>query len=169
MTRKLSRKTLSFYMQKLGYQVFQAENGVEALKIWQDESPSIVLTDWNMPEMDGAELCRKIRHQDGEYTYLIAITSREETGDLVGGFDAGADDYLTKPVCRDELTARLKAAERIFPARQGNDHFFPGQACRGQRRDTGYHLERIQGYSKVLAEALSGKAEEFPEVKPPLH
>ena len=162
---KLSRKTLSFYMQKLGYQVFQAENGVEALKIWQDESPSIVLTDWNMPEMDGAELCRKIRHQDGEYTYLIMITSREETGDLVGGFDAGADDYLTKPVCRDELTARLKAAERIFSLRDKEMIIFSlAKLAEARDPDTGYHLERIQGYSKVLAEALSGKAEEFPEV-----
>ena len=161
---KLSRKTLGFYMQKLGYQVFQAENGMEALQIWRNESPDIILTDWNMPEMDGAELCRNIRREDDDYTYLIMITSREETDDLVSGFDAGADDYLTKPVQRDELTARLKAAERIFALRDKDMVIFSlAKLAEARDPDTGYHLERIQGYSKLLAEALSRK-DKFPEI-----
>ncbi len=165
---KLSRRTLSFYMQKLGYQVFQAENGQEALQCWRNESPHIVLTDWNMPEMDGVELCRSIRREDSDYTYLIIITSREETTDLVKGFEAGADDYLTKPVLKDELVVRIKAAERIFSLRDKEMVIF-SLAKLAETRDpeTGYHLERIQKYSRILAEALTRFPEKYPEVNRP--
>ena len=161
---KLSRRTLAFYMEKLGYTVFQAEDGRQALQYWRDESPKIVLTDWNMPEMDGAELCWSIRREEGEdYTYLIMITSRENSVDLVAGFEAGVDDYLTKPVRKDELTARIKAAERIFSL-QDKDMVIFALARLAETRDpeTGYHLERIQGYSRLLAQALN--QDDFPEL-----
>lgn len=161
---KLSRKTLGFYMEKMGYKVVLAENGRQALQCWRDESPKIVLTDWNMPEMDGVELCRTIRGEEGEdYTYLIMVTSREDSGDLVAGFDAGVDDYLTKPVRKDELSARIKAAERIFSL-QDKDMVIFALARLAETRDpeTGYHLERIQGYSRILALALDRS--DFPEV-----
>lgn len=161
---KLSRRTLGFYMEKLGYKVFLAENGRQALQCWRDESPKIILTDWNMPEMDGADLCRAIRNEEGEdYTYLIMITSREASADLVTGFEAGADDYLTKPVRKDELVARIKAAERIF-SRQDKDMVIFALARLAETRDpeTGYHLERIQEYSRLLAQALDPHV--FPEI-----
>jgi putative two-component system response regulator len=161
---KLSRRTLGFYMEKLGYKVFQADNGRQALQCWRDESPKIVLTDWNMPEMDGAELCRTIRQEEGDdYTYLIIITSREDSADLVTGFEAGADDYLTKPVRKDELAVRIKAAERIFSL-QDKDMVIFALARLAETRDpeTGYHLERIQAYSRLLAQALDPVA--FPEI-----
>lgn len=163
---KLSRKTLGFYMEKLGYKVFLAENGQQGLQCWQDESPRIVLTDWNMPVMDGAELCRFIREKEGDdYTYLIMITSREESADLVTGFEAGVDDYLTKPVRKDELIVRIKAAERIFSL-QDKDMVIFALARLAETRDpeTGYHLERIQGYSRILAQTLLQTPEVFPEV-----
>lgn len=161
----LSRKTISLYMQKLGYTVLQAKDGQEALEIWREESPKIVLTDWNMPKMDGAELCRRIRSEDSDYTYLIIITARERTEDLVSGFHAGADDYLTKPVVRDELVARIKAAERIF-AIKDKDMVIYALAKLAESRDseTGFHLERIQSLSEILATALSKKPDLFPEV-----
>ena len=161
---KLSRRTLGFYMEKLGYKVFLAENGRQALQCWRDESPKIILTDWNMPEMDGAELCKAIRQEEGEdYTYLIMITSREDSADLVTGFEAGADDYLTKPVRKDELAARIKAAERIFSL-QDKDMVIFALARLAETRDpeTGYHLERIQEYSRLLAQTLDPHA--FPEI-----
>ncbi len=161
---KLSRRTIGFYMEKLGYTVFLAEDGRQALQCWRDESPKIVLTDWNMPEMDGAELCRVIRREEGEdYTYLIMITSRENSADLVTGFEAGADDYLTKPVRKDELAARIKAAERIFSL-QDKDMVIFALARLAETRDpeTGYHLERIQSYSRLLAQALDQRV--FPEI-----
>ncbi|GAB6057259.1 HD domain-containing phosphohydrolase [Desulfonatronum parangueonense] len=163
---KLSRKTLGFYVEKLGHEVLLAENGTQALQIWKDQSPKIVLTDWNMPVMDGAELCRRIRHDEGDdYTYVIMITSRGNSSDLVAGFEAGVDDYLTKPVRRDELFVRLKAGERIFSL-QDKDMVIFALAKLAETRDpeTGYHLERIQGYCRILAEALIGDSANFPEV-----
>lgn len=166
---KLSRKTLVFYMERLGYDVLQAENGQEALRLWRSESPRIVLTDWNMPEMDGAELCRTIRREDNGYTYLIMITAREGTADLMAGFQAGVDDYLTKPVLKDEIDARLKAAERIFSLRDKEMVIFSlAKLTETRDPETGYHLERIQGYAKRLAEALlARRPEDFPEVTRP--
>lgn len=163
---KLSRKTLGFYLQRLGYDVLQASDGNEALNIWRDQSPKVLLTDWNMPEMDGAELCRMVRSEEGdEYTYIIMITSRAEPADLVAGFNAGVDDYLTKPVRKDELYVRLKAGERIFSL-QDKDMVIFALAKLAETRDpeTGYHLERIQGYCRVLAETLARDRTVFPEI-----
>ncbi len=161
---KLSRKTLGFYLEKIGHEVVQAENGELGFQAWREESPKIVLTDWNMPVMDGAELCRRIRAAEGDnYTYLIMITARTESADLVAGFEAGVDDYLTKPVRKDELFVRLKAGERIFSL-QDKDMVIFALAKLAETRDseTGYHLERIQGYCRLLAEALDRNS--FPEV-----
>ncbi|TVR00105.1 MAG: response regulator [Desulfovibrionales bacterium] len=161
---KLSRKTLGFFLERLGHEVLLAENGEQGFQIWQEISPRIVLTDWNMPVMDGSELCRRIRATEGDdYTYLIMITSRTDSNDLVAGFEAGVDDYLTKPVRKDELAVRLKAGERIFSL-QDKDMVIFALAKLAETRDseTGFHLERIQGYSRLLAEALD--REVFPEV-----
>ncbi|WP_045222216.1 HD-GYP domain-containing protein [Desulfonatronum thioautotrophicum] len=161
---KLSRKTLGFFLEKLGHEVLLAENGKQGFQLWQELSPRIVLTDWNMPVMDGAELCRRIRAAEGDdYTYLIMITARTDSNDLVAGFEAGVDDYLTKPVRKDELAVRLKAGERIFSL-QDKDMVIFALAKLAETRDseTGFHLERIQGYSRLLAEALDRDV--FPEV-----
>jgi signal transduction histidine kinase len=116
---RLSRKSLEFFVTKLGHRLLTAENGVQALRLWAEHAPGVVLTDWSMPEMDGAELCRRIRAREGdEYTYVIMVTSRTEADDLIMGFEAGVDDYLTKPIRREELYARLKAAQRLLASRQ---------------------------------------------------
>lgn len=162
----LSRKTLGFYLKRLGYDVLQAANGREALEVWRAETPRILITDWNMPEMDGADLCRTIRAAEGdEYTYIIMVTSRGDSADLVTGFEAGVDDYLTKPVGKDELHVRLKAGERIFSL-QDKDMVIFAMAKLAETRDpeTGYHLERIQGYCRILAETLASDPRVFPEI-----
>lgn len=154
---KLSRKTLAFYLRQFGYSVLEAENGRQALQLWWDESPKIVLTDWNMPLMDGVELCRAIRESEGDsYTYLVMITSRGKSSDLIRGFESGVDDYLTKPVQKEELYVRLKSSQRIF-ALQDKDLVIFALAKLAETRDpeTGYHLERIQNYSRALAETLA--------------
>lgn len=163
---RLSRKALGFYLKKLGYDVLLAANGREALEIWRAETPRILITDWNMPEMDGADLCRTIRAAEGdEYTYIIMVTSRGASADLVTGFEAGVDDYLTKPVGKDELHVRLKAGERIFSL-QDKDMVIFAMAKLAETRDpeTGYHLERIQGYCRILADTLAREPAVFPEI-----
>src|SRR2546423_1577400 len=79
----------------------------------------IVISDWYMPEMDGPELCRRIRARTGEpYVYFILVTARGGKQQYLAGMEAGADDFIAKPVDPDELRARLKVAERILGLRK---------------------------------------------------
>ncbi len=99
-----------------GYQVVLAADGMAAWRMLQsDDAPRLAIVDWMMPGMDGPELCRRVRGLDrGKYTYLVMLTSRGDTTDVVEGLDAGADDYLTKPFNSHELRARLRAGGRIL-------------------------------------------------------
>lgn len=91
-----------------------AKTGVEALQLHRQRSYRLVLSDWMMPEMTGVDLCREIRKLSGAYTYFVLCSSRGERADRVEAFGAGVDDFLLKPVDRDELHARLIVARRIL-------------------------------------------------------
>jgi len=99
-----------------GYEVVTAGNGEEALQILERERTiPLAIMDWMMPRMDGIELCREIRKRFNEpYIYIILLTTRDQPEDVVKGFEAGADDYLIKPVHNNELNARIRAAKRII-------------------------------------------------------
>lgn len=98
-----------------GYNVAMAKNGLNAMNMLLNRQVSIVITDWMMPEMDGSELCQAIRRHDfGSYVYIILLTAKDSKNDIIEGLEAGADDYLTKPVDNAELIARLTTAERII-------------------------------------------------------
>jgi len=102
-------------LEHLGYSVVLAGNGRAALELCQKEHFSIVITDWVMPEMDGIEFCRAMRSMPSEhYVFIILLTSLDKKDELVAGLDAGADEYLVKPVHTVELAARLKAARRFL-------------------------------------------------------
>jgi sigma-B regulation protein RsbU (phosphoserine phosphatase) len=111
---ELSRFKLQNDLQKWGHEVSVAEDGEEAWQLFQREPFSIVITDWMMPRVDGLELVRRIRgSEQAEYVYVIMLTAKSEMQDVVSGMSAGADDFLTKPVHRDELQVRLRAGMRI--------------------------------------------------------
>ncbi len=98
-----------------GYEVLSACDGREALKIMQQEGPQLVITDWTMPGMDGIELIRAIRSSEGTgFVFVIMLTAHAGTSRIVEAFEAGADDFLPKPVNREELLARLTAGVRII-------------------------------------------------------
>ena len=110
-SRILLEKTLT----KAGYEVASAKDGREALAFFNKRFFPIVFTDWMMPEMDGLQLCRRIRKDISTgYVFIFLITSRDSRDDIIEGLEAGADDYLTKPFDRSELFARLKTAIRIL-------------------------------------------------------
>jgi two-component system chemotaxis response regulator CheY len=92
-----------------------ARNGVEAFHLFETQSPSIVLTDWMMPDLSGPELCQRIRADKSRpYTYIILMTSNTEKANVVKGLQAGADDYLTKPFDPGEMLARIGVGRRII-------------------------------------------------------
>src|SRR5713226_3488159 len=97
------------------YSLLHAMSGSEALDLFAKYSPPIVITDWMMPNLTGPELCKRIRESSKtSYTYLILLTSNEESDSLVNGLEAGADEFLTKPFDPAELQARLSVGRRIF-------------------------------------------------------
>jgi diguanylate cyclase (GGDEF)-like protein len=108
------RRLLVRYLTTDAYEVFEAASGEEAMHILMNEGPPIVITDWMMPHMNGLDLCRRIRTTEGiGLVYVIVLTALTEKDRLVEAFDAGTDDYLTKPVSKQELLARLKAGMRV--------------------------------------------------------
>ena len=112
---RITRRSLHRQLERWGHEVVAVEDGVEAWEQFQRHSFDIVVTDWDMPRMDGLELVQRIRSGDGaSYVYLIMLTGRSEKHDLVAGMEAGADDFLAKPFDRDELRVRLSAGERII-------------------------------------------------------
>jgi sigma-B regulation protein RsbU (phosphoserine phosphatase) len=111
----ISMKLLQKTLNKWGYEVFTAEDGLKAWNMFQDMEFDIVITDWMMPGIYGTELCRKIRkYAKVRYTYTIILTSREGITDLVEGFEAGADDFLTKPFNKEGLKSRIDVGIRIL-------------------------------------------------------
>src|SRR6201986_71926 len=103
------------FLKKAGYEVDAVEHGVAALdKMTQRYYPMLV-TDWEMPEMDGIALCKAVRNMqlDG-YFYALLLTARDAKEHIIAGLEAGADDYLVKPVHEAELLARLNAGRRIL-------------------------------------------------------
>lgn len=111
----ISRSLLELYLDEEGYPYVSAENGREALDLYNAQPFSIVITDWLMPEMDGTALCRAIRSQGrSHYTFIILLTAQNSPKALVEGLEAGADDYIVKPINRAELRVRLKGCRRIL-------------------------------------------------------
>lgn len=109
------RHVLCNMLQEDGNTVTAVADGDEALEHLRQHPCPIVITDWVMPGMDGLDLCRAIRSQEQDcYTYIILLTAQESKADLVTGLEAGADEYLIKPINEAELRARLKIAKRIL-------------------------------------------------------
>ncbi len=109
------RSYISNILENWGYTVEIAKNGHEALKIIQQMDIQLVISDWIMPEMSGLQLCKELRSSDlGHYVYLIVLTGKSKSDDLVEGLSAGADDFISKPIHIEILKARINAAVRII-------------------------------------------------------
>jgi len=110
-----SRFRLETALRAWGYQVTSVANGRQAIAaLAQPEGPSLAVLDWSMLEADGLEVCQAIRsNPESRYIYAILLTSHDRDEDVIAGFDAGADDYVTKPFNTKELRARVRSGARI--------------------------------------------------------
>lgn len=109
------RMFVSKYLEQWGFDVKVAKNGKEALELISEFNIQLVISDWMMPEMDGIQLCQKLRTTDlGHYIYMIVLTSKSEHIDVVRGLSSGADDFIAKPVNIEILQARIYSAMRII-------------------------------------------------------
>lgn len=131
-----NRHILQLRLKANGYEVLHASDGEQALAMTREQRPDLILLDIMMPKLDGIEVCKRLK-ADAElpFTPIIMVTAKAESGDVVEGLDAGADEYLTKPVDQKALVARVKALLRIKerhdataaqakPARSGGTDLF---------------------------------------------
>ena len=112
----VSRLVLTTNLTNWGHDVVTAVNGMEAWRASQEEdAPRLVILDWMMPELEGPEVCRRMREAPAVIPpYVILLTARQGTKEVVEGMQAGADDYLTKPYHRDELRVRVQVGVRMI-------------------------------------------------------
>ncbi len=112
---RAQRQLLSVYLRRWGYEVIESASGEEALAICAASSVDVVISDWMMAGMTGVEFCKRFRALAREsYGYFILLTSKSEKAEIARGLEAGADDFVPKPVSSDELRARLRAGMRII-------------------------------------------------------
>jgi two-component system chemotaxis response regulator CheY len=108
------RLVLRASVEKLGHECRVATDGDEAWRLFQEAQPDVLITDWMMPGLNGPDLCRRVRQHAGDgYTYVILATALGEHENVLEGMEAGADDYLTKPISPFDVRARLVGAKRV--------------------------------------------------------
>lgn len=147
------RRLLRAKLEAEGYQVIEASDGRQGLKSCLDDSDiRLVITDLNMPEMNGFELIQAVRGNESRYTYIIVLTSRDDKDSLVKALDLGADDYLQKPVFQKELSLRLLAGRRLISV-EGQDEIIMAMVkmAGAISGETGSHLDRVRAYTSILA------------------
>ena len=112
----VTRKMLQVTLEKNGYQVITAEDGMVAWDILKSRSDvRLAVVDWMMPGMDGLELCRKLQEEHkSELIYVILVTAKEGTKNIIEALEAGVNDYISKPFEKEELLARLRSGDRII-------------------------------------------------------
>lgn len=154
---EVSAELLRHALEEYGYDVTTAFDGRQAFELVRTGEYRMVVTDWEMPNINGLELCRLIREKASSgYIYIILLTSNSGTQNIVQGLEAGADDYIVKPFQPEELSLRLSVGQRVLSL-ESRDLIIFSLAKLADSRDpqTGAHLERMREYSKILASHLS--------------
>jgi putative two-component system response regulator len=148
-------------LSRMGYTTISARDGNEAMEVLRRGDIRLVITDWDMPGMNGVDLCRTIRREDlSGYVYVIMLTGREGPRQQMEGLYAGADDFINKPLDPENLLICLKTAERILSLETRDVALFAlAKLAESRDSETGSHVERVQSYSRLIGQNLS------PEVK----
>ena len=155
---EMALAVLESTLAKAGYEVETAPDGQRALDVIRAGTCRLVVSDWQMPEMTGLELCRAVRSEDipGGYVYMILLTAHDSVEQKVAGLSAGADDFVAKPYNGAELLARVRCGERVLSLETRDVAIF-AMAKLAESRDpeTGAHLERVRSYCRMLAQHLA--------------
>lgn len=153
----VSTELLAESLAGFGYEVAVAADGGEAFDLVRSGRFRMVVSDWEMPVMNGLELCREIRRRPSSgYIYVVLLTLHGGAANVVQGLEAGADDFLTKPFEPAELHLRLQAGRRLL-ALQSRDLtiFSLAKLAESRDPDTGAHLERMREYCRILGDELA--------------
>jgi sigma-B regulation protein RsbU (phosphoserine phosphatase) len=118
---QVTAEILARTLRKWNYDPIVTTDGASAWDaLRRDAAPTLAILDWMMPELDGPEVCRRVRQElPLANMYLILVTARESRGDVIAGLDAGADDYVIKPFDADELRARVSVGVRVLSLQEG--------------------------------------------------
>jgi len=138
-----------------GHQVDAAANGEEALQWVRQGVHRLIISDWDMPHLNGPALCEQVRKISAHYVYFILLTSHRKSEHIVAGLSAGADDFIVKPFDPQELLLRVSAGERILSLESRDMVVFAmAQLAESRDRETGKHLERVRTYARLLTRQL---------------
>ncbi|MBK7404730.1 MAG: response regulator [Phycisphaerales bacterium] len=146
---------------RAGYDVVSVADGREALGELRRGSIQLVVCDWEMPHLSGVELCRAVRSTGWDrYIYVIMLTSHDRPDDVLAGLEAGADEFVSKPLRPAEIAVRLRVGERLLTLGSAElTIFLLARLAESRDPETGEHLERVREYSRILAISLSRSGE----------
>ena len=157
---------LEEYLWQWGYDVVVARDGREALQLYPQSNPSIIVLDVMMPNMDGYEACARIKHEPGGRTIpILMLTALTGTDDKIKALDCGADDFLNKPINKDELRTRIRSLIKIRNLRKeldSSENIIMTLTTALENKDprSGGHVHRVASYSARLAEKLGMSSDE---------
>jgi two-component system chemotaxis response regulator CheY len=141
-TRRLVRDSI----EKWGYEAIEARDGAEALSALEGSGAKLLIVDWNMPGIDGIELCRRVRGIEAlGYVYIVLLTVKDRKQDVILALEAGADDHMAKPFDRNELKARVKAGERVLDLERALMAENDGLKSRNERLEELVHVDALMG------------------------
>jgi len=150
------RLLLKVILGQKGYKILEAENGTEALKICQENMDlRIVITDINMPQMNGFQLIEAIRKFQVRHIYIIVVTSLDDKKSVIKALSCGADDFLSKPVLPEELHLRIKGGQQLIKLESQDELIFSLAKLSDYRSlETGRHLERVRQYTLEIGKYM---------------
>ncbi|HYC52226.1 MAG TPA: response regulator [Gemmatimonadaceae bacterium] len=161
----------------LGHEFDTASDGAQAWELWQKAHHPMVVLDIEMPNLDGLEVCRRIRDRDaGRQTYILVLTGRDKAADLDAVLDAGADDYITKPTSGQRLMARMRIAQRRMQddeahrtaeeeLRKARFHAGIGEATVGLQHEINNPLTGLLGTAELMLLEMEEKGQPTEDIK----
>ncbi len=149
----IARRTIENTLKEGGYEVMTAADGRQGLDLLIESECQLVVTDWEMPGMNGLDFCKAVRKGDfPHYVYVIMVTARDRPADAISGLTVGADDYVTKPFNPGELLMRVNTGRRIIGMESCEMTIFAlAKLAESRDPETGAHLERVRSYCRTLA------------------